>query len=1691
MAELWWGKLGAGDMPAFRDPDGMVWVWDPQSKSYAKRPEKEIPDRSHASGGDNELFGPEMREWPKNPLQEGFMAASISAGPDSFAPEGQVVCPNCRTVTDLPQCPQCGKGLAPEWNREEGDQTGFARPVNGDDTSEYYSWPDRVPKRNREKTDDSYPSMNLSKSAKDPSWPPYLTDSYGTDLSPGTFVYYYGRPGRVVEVGTEYMTITVAFEDGTVKDVDRDDLVRGDDERLAPEFRRTADWGLDAFDGGRNEVGKWIQDISGQMHTTQDLDGAIDEPVFHEELAEYQGLRWPQDLGALGSVYDDGTADVQRVFPGFQPDLASIQADLRELFGPVELQGASEGTQGKGEAFEPFELRGGTWMVRHPVSGPAWVKESSNGVQYDPSMILVAEHLQPEDYFLYHQGVLAIVTATGGGTSHAALLARQHGWPVVAGLGAEGYSKIETGNYLNIDPTGRTITVMPGREALWNSILEQRTQIEQEQPYRAMPAKDPRRWWGPQRMELDMPPGQTTVPQGFFAHVDEETAWRLANEPSLDECPECAGAMVDKAGEKICYSCGHRQPVVYASVTKQAFWQMIPMALARLGLGAAGAEAGGGGLMGAMTGGGGLMGMSNLMGGVGKLMNGALGGGPGPNASVPQQPMAAPGQLGPGATFSSLDSHFMYAAGAFGEEEVGRGTKNRGENSDPAVNSSGMSSKEKGDAPEQLKDVDGEGNAKGDPTPADGDFAPNEDQKLALDALEANLDLIEKFYLSDDPGAEHPIVAAINEMLEAAFPGYREAGLDVADIAEEADQEGVAVEHELEEKLEGEEPKEHLDEPKTSEEEREKFGKTALNEMGLVVDLRGNIIGQFVSENPDGTWKILTRDGYQDVNRQQVRLEKAANTFTAPDVPASSGVPTCQICGQNHQPGTPCPTAAIQQPQAQPAVGMQPMVMPQTGVQPKVVTHTAAGEIPINDPNILSDLFQNSRLDESGRMVPKGDPSQDWYFEEDPWDQSEGACQSCGSPLDMGGEGYSGLCGHCADVAEQVAQEKGVDLDAADYDRFVDDNIGEIQQRAMGGPFENVDIYDPQGYRGYPRQQGEREDARYRQGGWEGGIQPNPGLEYMTPDTLAETVSGISMPTYQRLWEITAELDEQGKGAPIGGDRHDPEGEFGPPMVEDPYSQRDIIMSGKGNVTSIWDQLTPEQQAEINAAMEAADAEWEAGMERARAKREGDEGRSQAVQDELARHDRLGKMSKWADTEGNPLKEGADYELRAPGYAVPDYVVVDRVLPDKVVFTISSGDMKYRDELSAKQVKTEGYEFAPKVTEPTSKSHGPLDPDPRVGGRIDLPDPYRDEDYTWETPSEQVLQPGGETPYEEAYPDASMLTPYCKMCGVQSFGTLDGVCPTCREQIWNDAEAPVRPGQDAIPQVTDLTEPPTKVSRAHTCPDCGIGRMAQDASGLWICEGCGAAQDTEPGGPYNDVRPEWARQPRRPSYQETLQQQAGEGLPMGQYWPPGDPRRHQGSADFRPLSPDIAARLWVGEDLFGETGQTHFKTVGVAPDYSAYEIEIVPTGERMDFDMGDWNEGLDEGWIHPADGGADGGEEDLIPDEEFEVAQHKGVPLDKLSDPDWEDEYPDDDHLGRYTGSFRGDDPGSRGWLNEGEGVDVDPALMAKLAGKDFSPREQREFIDETGEARNLDKLDLVGTHYVLDDTDDEFAFGW
>lgn len=60
-------------------------------------------------------------------------------------------------------------------------------------------------------------------------------------------------------------------------------------------------------------------------------------------------------------------------------------------------------------------------------------------------------------------------------------------------------------------------------------------------------------------------------------------------------------------------------------------------------------------------------------------------------------------------------------------------------------------------------------------------------------------------------------------------------------------------------------------------------------------------------------------------------------------------------------------------------------------------------------------------------------------------------------------------------------------------------------------------------------------------------------------------------------------------------------------------------------------------------------------------------------------------------------------------------------------------------------------------------------------------------------------------------------------------------------------------------------------------------------------------------------------------------------------------------------------------------------------------------------------------------------------------------------------------------------------WLKE----DDDPDDLApRTAGAKMTPWEQRDYIDEMGDARNSDKMNLGGTHYEMNDLDESFLWG-
>lgn len=81
--------------------------------------------------------------------------------------------------------------------------------------------------------------------------------------------------------------------------------------------------------------------------------------------------------------------------------------------------------------------------------------------------------------------------------------------------------------------------------------------------------------------------------------------------------------------------------------------------------------------------------------------------------------------------------------------------------------------------------------------------------------------------------------------------------------------------------------------------------------------------------------------------------------------------------------------------------------------------------------------------------------------------------------------------------------------------------------------------------------------------------------------------------------------------------------------------------------------------------------------------------------------------------------------------------------------------------------------------------------------------------------------------------------------------------------------------------------------------------------------------------------------------------------------------------------------------------------------------------------------------------------------------------------------------------TFFNDDPDPNPPTHEASKEGTGPAWLmdevapsAHIAGAHMTPWEQRGYIDEVGDARNADKLQLSGTHYEMDDLADSFLFG-
>src|SRR5260221_10602126 len=99
------------------------------------------------------------------------------------------------------------------------------------------------------------------------------------------------------------------------------------------------------------------------------------------------------------------------------------------------------------------------------IRGPGQVPHIARGGNGDEPVILVAHEILPSQAMsLGNLPIAGIVTETGGGTSHAAILSRSRGIPAVSGVVGI-TADVRSGDLMVVDGRDGLVLVRPDREA--------------------------------------------------------------------------------------------------------------------------------------------------------------------------------------------------------------------------------------------------------------------------------------------------------------------------------------------------------------------------------------------------------------------------------------------------------------------------------------------------------------------------------------------------------------------------------------------------------------------------------------------------------------------------------------------------------------------------------------------------------------------------------------------------------------------------------------------------------------------------------------------------------------------------------------------------------------------------------------------------------------------------------------------------------------------------------------------------------------------------------------------------------------------------------------------------------------------------------------------------------------------------
>ncbi len=250
----------------------------------------------------------------------------------------------------------------------------------------------------------------------------------------------------------------------------------------------------------------------------------------------------------------------------------------------------------------------------------------------------------------------------------------------------------------------------------------------------------------------------------------------------LDSCPQCSEPLMNDGDERVCSTCGTRQPVLTLSKEdpKMAFLAPLiaPLAEGIAGAGAAGAAEGAAG----ETGIGEIGGLMNKAKGANGVANGIQ------NAENKiDEPMDEAAVNGPQPSLETLGSSStsdMFAD----EQDLGRddepGEETQGFNEAVGDDPAFFKDVQPGSKPKSTKDDGPQKNASLERKLAedfgfdiesdDVDDSNGGDKDLALRTFEHCKPLVLHYVNSDESADDNPVLKALDDLLESAFPGYKD-----------------------------------------------------------------------------------------------------------------------------------------------------------------------------------------------------------------------------------------------------------------------------------------------------------------------------------------------------------------------------------------------------------------------------------------------------------------------------------------------------------------------------------------------------------------------------------------------------------------------------------------------------------------------------------------------------------------------------------------------------------------------------------------------------------------------------------------------------------------------------------------------------------------------------------------------------